>query len=128
VIEPLPTDLLRKLTVFVAIMKTCGDMAKDIEWCMSGDTGESELSRDLESGFIKVLEICQDGLNETLRYGILMSIKQCLGRLDGVSRRTMTKLSDNVKHETDNAISVLGKTLDVLSNELPDHLKRYDIP
>ena len=54
VIEPLPSDLLQKLTVFVDVMKACGDMAKDIEWCMSGDTGEYDLLKDLNAGFTKM--------------------------------------------------------------------------
>lgn len=54
VIQPLPAELLEKLRVFVAIMKACGDMAKDIEWCMSGDTGEETLVKDLDKEFRKI--------------------------------------------------------------------------
>jgi hypothetical protein len=54
VIEPLPPELLAKLRLYVDVMKICGELARDIEWCMSGDTGEDDLLKDLNAGFTKM--------------------------------------------------------------------------
>lgn len=45
----LPKPLLDKMQVFVDVMRKCAEMAKDIEWMMSGDTGEEGTDRRLHN-------------------------------------------------------------------------------
>lgn len=45
----LPKPLLDKMQVFVDVMRKCAEMAKDIEWMMSGDTGEESTDRSLHN-------------------------------------------------------------------------------
>lgn len=47
--EALPKPLLDKMQVFVDVMRKCSEMAKDIEWFMSGDTGEDYTERSLHN-------------------------------------------------------------------------------
>jgi hypothetical protein len=56
-IEALPKPLLDKMQVFVDVMRKCADMAKDIEWMMSGDTGEDGTLRDLHRGLVEISAI-----------------------------------------------------------------------
>jgi hypothetical protein len=53
-IEALPKPLLDKMQVFVDVMRKCADMAKDIEWMMSGDTCEESTLRDLHAGLVEI--------------------------------------------------------------------------
>jgi hypothetical protein len=50
----LPKPLLDKMQVFVNVMRKCAEMAKDIEWMMSGDTGEESCLRDLHAGLVEI--------------------------------------------------------------------------
>jgi hypothetical protein len=50
----LPKPLLDKMQVFVDVMRKCAEMAKDIEWMMSGDTGEEGTLRDLHRGLVEI--------------------------------------------------------------------------
>lgn len=53
----LPKPLLDKMQVFVDVMRKCAEMAKDIEWMMSGDTGEDGTLRDLHRGLVAISAI-----------------------------------------------------------------------
>lgn len=50
----LPKPLLDKMQVFVDVMRKCAEMAKDIEWMMSGDTGEESTLRDLHAKLVEI--------------------------------------------------------------------------
>jgi len=52
--EALPKPLLDKMQVFVDVMRKCAEMAKDIEWMMSGDTGEEGTDKRLHSALSEV--------------------------------------------------------------------------
>ena len=58
-IEALPKPLLDKMQVFVDVMRKCADMAKDIEWMMSGDTGEEGTDKRLHSALSEVGKMIQ---------------------------------------------------------------------
>lgn len=53
-IEALPKPLLDKMQVFVDVMRKCAEMAKDIEWMMSGDTGEEGTDKRLHNSLTEV--------------------------------------------------------------------------
>jgi len=52
--EALPKPLLDKMQAFSDVMKICGSMARDIEWFMSGDTGEDKTIADLHKGLTEI--------------------------------------------------------------------------
>lgn len=58
-IEAIPKPLLDKMQVFVDVMRKCADMAKDIEWMMSGDTGEESTIRDLHAALVEIENIIE---------------------------------------------------------------------
>ncbi len=47
--EALPASLLDKMQVFVDVMRKCAEMARDIEWMMSGDCGEEGTEKSLHN-------------------------------------------------------------------------------
>jgi hypothetical protein len=50
----LPKPLRDKMQVFCDVLRKCGDMARDIEWMMSGDTCEDSCERDLHDGLVEI--------------------------------------------------------------------------
>ena len=50
----LPQPLRDKMQVFCDVLRKCGEMARDIEWMMSGDTGEESTMRDLHRGLVEI--------------------------------------------------------------------------
>jgi len=53
----LPQPLRDKMQVFCDVLRKCGDMARDIEWLMSGDTGEESTLSDLHTGLVEIESI-----------------------------------------------------------------------
>lgn len=48
VYEPLPASTLADMRFVARLLEIASDAAKDVEWMMSGDTGEDTFGRDVE--------------------------------------------------------------------------------
>jgi hypothetical protein len=59
-IDALPKALRDKMQVFVDVMRKCAEMAKDIEWMMSGDTGEEGTVDSLRKSLAEVETIIKE--------------------------------------------------------------------
>lgn len=57
--EALPQPLRDKMQVFCDVLRKCGEMARDIEWMMSGDTGEESTDRGLHDKLTEVGKIIE---------------------------------------------------------------------
>lgn len=53
--EKLPDRTLKQMQILADILQACGKMAKDLEWFMSGDTGEDDFAESAHEGLVEII-------------------------------------------------------------------------
>lgn len=60
-IDPLPAECLDAMRFVAGLLEIASDAAHDVEWMMSGDTGDDTLVRDVEAAKRKLNDLMKVG-------------------------------------------------------------------